>query len=424
MEANANHKLSHQMMTGDKFDTRYGVVEIKSSAWVSGSGRKRKKVFTVYSERYARHFEWSARKMAFARKAYRQQRAEATETSEQRTTDEVTTEAAKATPAEATGSLAEMLGAAIGPYVASKIDRDDVVKIIDERLTSMTMPRRVEVVSPVGETKDVGVQHAMFDALLRLVANRLNTWLVGPAGSGKTSVASAVAEALDLPFYSTSVCAMTSKSDLVGYRNVSTGEYVETDLRRAYEHGGVFLLDEVDAGNPNVMVVLNNLMANGHCSYPDGMVAKHDDFILLAGANTVGLGADSQYVGRNQLDKATLDRFVLMPFGYDPAIEAAMTGLPASCFSDMPRPEPIEFLPTENAEGRCELLARKIVAIRRSIDELKVRHIVSPRATKAGVTMLRAGFPMDTVMQWGIWKGLDSDTVSKVCQHANLDSIC
>lgn len=363
---------------------------------------------------------WTSRKMTFARGG-RDQSNTTTTTTTATATATTTTEPATTTQA---GSLAEMLGAAIGPYVASKIDRDDVVQIINDRLAEMTLPREVRVTVADAPTVDAGLQHAMFEALLRCVANRLNVWLVGPAGSGKTSVAAAVAKALDLEFRSTSVCAMTSKSDLIGYRNVSNGEYVSTGLRQAYEHGGVFLLDEIDAGNPNVMVILNNLLANDLCEFPDGMVAKHADFVLIAGANTIGLGADSQYVGRNQLDKATVDRFVMLPFDYDPSIEAAMAGVPASAFDDMPKPRAPQFKDrdTPKTERVCERFCKRLVAIRKAIADLRVRHVVSPRATKAGCTMIRAGFSLDDTMQYAVWKGLDADTVAKIVDKAGIDA--
>lgn len=335
----------------------------------------------------------------------------------------------KQTPMPSLNSdLAQAIAAAVAPHVKAGVDREQVEAIVDERIVDSLLPRRIEVVVPgTGDVKDVGVQHAYFEAIRRVATQRMNLWLVGPAGSGKTSVAAAVAESLGLPHYALSVCQLTSKSDLIGYRNVSDGTYVPTDLRKAYEHGGVFLLDEVDAGNANVMVIMNALLANGHCPFPDGMVTKHPDFILLAGANTVGLGADKQYVGRNQLDKATIDRFVMLEFPYDPVIEACMAGVCPTVFAEADRPDPMEFIQVEDkadeqndarlkaeAEKRCAEFCRKVVRIRKAMGDLKVRHIVSPRATKAGCTLIRLGFTLDDVMDMAVWKGLDADTVQKI----------
>jgi len=104
-------------------------------------------------------------------------------------------------------------------------------------------------------------------------------------------------------------------------------EYVISDFVRCYENGGVFLLDEIDAADANVLIIMNNAIANGRMALsnrPDKPFAKrHADFVLIAAANTYGRGADRMYVGRNQLDEATLDRFKIgmTPMDYDPELE-------------------------------------------------------------------------------------------------------
>lgn len=328
--------------------------------------------------------------------------------------------------APAPSDLAEMIAEAIGPHVKGSIDEDKVKEIIDERITALSVPRSVTVTNPLTEvSKDLGVQHYVFDALLRLCGQRLNTWLVGPAGSGKSTIASKVAEALDLDFYTVSVCLTTSESKLLGYNGVSDGKYVRTSLRDAYEFGGVFLLDEVDLGNPGILAVMNQLMAGTFCGFPDGVVQKHKDFVLIAGANTVGKGADRTYNARLQIDGATLDRFIFMEFGYDPAIEAMMCGVPASLF-DYHEQKTIEFVSVEDdhlVQARCVTFCKRVNALRKSIDELKIRHIVSPRASAAGCAMIRSGFPLDVTMDMAVWKGLDKETVKKATSAADLSSI-
>ena len=304
---------------------------------------------------------------------------------------------------------------------SGSIDRDEVAAIVDERLKEALLPQRIEVVQLDGVVKDVGVQHVQFEALLAAVAARRNLWLVGPAGSGKTSAAHAVADALGLPFYAKSVGPQTSESGLLGYHDAN-GKTVRTQLRDAYEHGGVFLLDEVDAANPAVLVVVNQLLANGHASFPDAVVAKHADFVPIAGANTIGQGADRQYVGRQQIDAATLDRFVLLDWQYDPRIEAAAAGVPLDLLDGSPVPKGIKLhsLKTDVdkavAEERVAEYVRKVVAVRNAVASLGkgVRVIISPRATINGVALLRAGWPVDAVLDGCVWKGLDKDTRSKI----------
>lgn len=300
--------------------------------------------------------------------------------------------------------------------MGDSIDRDEVVQIVHDSIAKAMLPRRVEVVQIDGSKRDVGIQHTHFDALLRIVACRVNAWLVGPAGSGKTSAGSAVAKALDLKFYAKSVGPQTTESSLLGYKNATTGEYVTTQLREAYENGGVFLLDEVDAGNPAVLVVINALLANKETAFPDKMVEKHPDFVLLAGANTIGQGADRQYVGRQQIDGATLDRFAFMGWEYDPAIEAMSAGVPLSCFDGLPKPVARKFHDGKDADRLCEEFVRKTTAIRIALMKLGagVRMIVGHRANENGCKLIRAGWSVADTLDACVWKGTDRDTRSKV----------
>jgi MoxR-like ATPase len=95
-----------------------------------------------------------------------------------------------------------------------------------------------------------------------------------------------------------------------------------------YTQGGVFLLDEMDAADANVLVTLNAAMANRGFTNPvtGEWHARHPNAIVIAAANTFGTGADAMYVGRNALDAATLDRFVCaqIEVDYDKRIEAQL----------------------------------------------------------------------------------------------------
>lgn len=295
------------------------------------------------------------------------------------------------------------------------LSREQVVEIVDDRLSSVYLPQRVEVSVGGLPAVDVGVQHASFEALLRIVSTRKNVWLFGPAGSGKTSAAHAVAKALGLPFFAKSVGPQTSEASLLGYHDAN-GNVVRTQLREAYENGGVFLLDEIDSANPAVLVVINALLANGHASFPDAVVEKHADFVLLAGANTIGQGADRQYVGRQQIDAATLDRFVYLDWQYDPAIEAAAAGVPLSAVHGAKAPKKFRFIDDSGAEDRAAEWVAKVVKVRGVVDSFgkAVRFVVSPRASINGTALIRAGFKPDDVAELCLWKGLDADTRAKI----------
>jgi len=234
--------------------------------------------------------------------------------------------------------------------------------------------RTIVVRDPVDpEGIDVGATHPAFRKVLELASQRLNVMLVGPAGCGKTYLAEKVAEALGLPFSSVSCSIGMSESQITGWLlpmgEGGSFEYVPAEFVNRYENGGVFLLDEIDAADANLLVVLNSALANGYLFLPQRTdkpkAVKHDDFVLIAAANTFGNGADREYVGRNQLDAATLDRFragVVM-MDYDPSLEEAL-------------------IPTDVLEW-----GRKI---RQRIRELGLRRIMSTRAMLDMAKMAKA----------------------------------
>jgi cobaltochelatase CobS len=173
-----------------------------------------------------------------------------------------------------------------------------------------------------------------FAEVIELVAAGEHLFLPGPAGCGKTHLAEQVARALGLTFSTISCSAGMSEAQLLG-RMVPRGaggafEFVTTPFLEAYEKGGLFLFDEIDAADPNVLLVINSALANGHLSVPSRpeapVATRHPDFRCMAAANTFGRGADRQYVGRSQLDESTLDRFRLgtVPMDYDRDLELAL----------------------------------------------------------------------------------------------------
>lgn len=195
--------------------------------------------------------------------------------------------------------------------------------------------RVIELREPGKEARKIeGASHAMLPRVIRKIRANVPVLLVGPTGSGKSHLARQAAEALGLPFYFTSLTAGCSEGVLTG-RLLPIGEggrfaYVVSDFVRAYETGGVFCADELDAADPNVLLVVNSAIANGHMSLPnrpDSPVAhRHEAFRLAATANTFGHGADRSFVGRAALDAATLNRFSLGQIfvDYDPALEESI----------------------------------------------------------------------------------------------------
>lgn len=261
-----------------------------------------------------------------------------------------------------------------------------------------SVPREVHVHVPGAPVVNVGRQHANFDQLVTCVFAGVHVYLVGPAGSGKTMGAEKSAEGLGLAFSAMSVGPQTTQAHIFGYMD-ATGTYRGTQVRERFEHGGVLLIDEIDRGNAGVLTSLNALLANDVCAFPDGMVHRHPDFRVIAAANTVGQGADRQYVGALQLDAATLDRFAMLEWNYDEAFEADLAA----------------------SYGQTGLdWCARVQAYRKAVSDLKIRHIVSPRATLNGAKLIQAGMSLETVETMVLWSGLDANSVSRVKAHASL----
>ena len=145
--------------------------------------------------------------------------------------------------------------------------------------------------------------------------------LVGQAGSGKSTLLMQIAQDLSLPFHSISCTKQMSVSALLGFISIN-GAYIPTQLRHAYENGGLFLLDELDASDANVLLTLNTI-ENGFISFPDKIVHAHPDFRLCATANP--FNDHSTYTGRSKLDFSTIDRYFVIELERDDALEVSLT---------------------------------------------------------------------------------------------------
>lgn len=190
---------------------------------------------------------------------------------------------------------------------------------------------------------------------------------------------------LGLPFYFNG--AVDTEYKLLGFVDAQ-GKVVSRPFRQAYEHGGVYLFDECDASMPSALLAFNAATSNGTCDFPDANIDRHPDCIIIAAANTYGAGATAEYVGRMKQDAAFLDRFVQMQWDYDEDMESELSGNPG--------------------------WARQVQKIRRAIQSMGIRHIVSPRATYSGAAMLRGGFDKDDVLAMTVRKGLSEEQWEQV----------
>lgn len=258
--------------------------------------------------------------------------------------------------------------------VATRLVEEMAPKILAE-VAKTYQPMKIVIGSKSKKMR--GVLPECFERMVQLGSQRINTMLVGPAGCGKTYIAAKMAEALNLEFSSISCSAGMSESQLAGWLLPvgSSGkfEYVPAPFVSMYENGGVFLLDEIDSADPNTLTFINKAIANDGFYVPQRhkkpYIKRHKDFVCIAAANTYGNGADALYVGRNQLDAATLDRFRagMIPMDYDTKVEEALID-----------PDVLQW-------GRT---------IRQSILDNRLRRIMSTRVM-IDLTKMKAGY------KWG-----------------------
>jgi cobaltochelatase CobS len=269
--------------------------------------------------------------------------------------------------------------------------KHEVTKQIDSlrpQVTNITVANKPTV-------QIAGVLHNRFTDILHTVGAGVHAYLVGSAGTGKSTIGKQVADSLNVPFASKSVSGQTPESALVGYM-AGGGNYVGTEFRRIFEHGGVFLLDEVDNGNPNVLNVLNSALANDAMAFADGMVSRHPNFVAIATANTYGNGATAEYVGRNPIDKAFLNRFATIDIDIDENVEDAML----------------------NSVGLSLDMSRLwITAIRKAranVFSAGLRVLVTPRNTLNGAKQIGAGMAPAKAFATQITAGLKPEQLDKV----------
>lgn len=260
-----------------------------------------------------------------------------------------------------------------------------------------------------------GYKHKMFEPVLRALLADLPVLLVGPSGCGKSYLCKQVAEALSqiisnnekaeviLKYDHKSFSAGVSEAFITGrvIPNLSDGSliYIPTPFVKLYGNGGVFLFDEIDAADANVMLHLNSALdLDGRLNLPHGeTVERHKQFYCLAAANTYGNGADRQYVGRNQLDQATMDRFraSTITLDYDEDLEQNIARQYSSTVAGAP--------------SFCDWLH----GVRNRINQNGLRRIASTRYLTAGIKLLTAGESLLTV-QSRLFEGWTNDERSQV----------
>lgn len=317
-------------------------------------------------------------------------------------------------------AAAQLLGI-VQSLSAGALDEPRVRSIIAEEVAKIERPAPVLVQVgelPARQLPEGEHRHPMFEKVLRLVAAGVNVLLVGPAGTGKTTLAHQVADALGLDFGALHCTAGASESQLLGWL-LPSGENGRFEYRPArfaelYKAGNsLFLFDELDAADPNFLMVANGALANGSLHVPQNFaepsIKRGERAYIMAAANTYGTGADMVYAGRNALDAATLDRFYVVHIDYDRELERGLTG---RAKSGAARWTPASTDPL-TVQRDVEDLADWLDAARTRAEGNKLRRVISTRAYIKARAARAAGVPFAEI-QRDLLAGWTRDELAKV----------
>lgn len=314
------------------------------------------------------------------------------------------------------GSDAATLAALVQRIAAGAMDEHKVRAIAKDEATRAVAkvrqtPMGLTVSGPDGVIAKVeGLTHYLLPKVVSALYAGCHVFLYGAAGGGKTTVARQAAQAYAASFFQLSFGPDTRGMRLVGYRSPTTGEYVRGPLRDYSVQRSVVLGDELDTAHPSVLPEINALLANGHYTWAnDEETEVHPEFRFIAGANTIGRGADGVYM-RQPIDGASLDRFVFIEFTYDEALERAIIGAPAKAGLPVAR----EYKPKTLSESERGAWQDRVSMFRLAVSTSRTRLIVSPRATIYGARLLSAGWSREEVEDAVIWRGASPDDRSRV----------
>lgn len=321
---------------------------------------------------------------------------------EQSRAEEAVMEKAQCLPPESSGSTStDALRDALREIMGDTLDEQrvtDIVRAVVKQEVGLA-PVRIQVCEPSGKVADMGMQHRQFNKLVTKLAAGCNVYLAGPAGTGKTTGARVAAEALskmwgrEVKFYFNG--AIDSEHKLLGFTDAQ-GRIVSRPFREAFTNGGVYLFDEVDASLAGALLAFNAALANGHCDFPDGCMAKHPDFRCIAAANTWGFGATHDYVGRAKLDEAFRDRFVMLNWDTDESLERHIA---------------LAHIKDENLGSKWITYVQQC---RANAKKAGIRAVISPRASINGCSLLQAGMKWDEVAESCVRKGMPDESWKQI----------
>ncbi len=155
-------------------------------------------------------------------------------------------------------------------------------------------------------------------------------YLWGPSGTGKSYMVKQVASLIGIPL--TKSGKITEPYSVLGY-NDPQGRYQITPSFIAALYGHLLFQDELDNGNPDTQVVLNDIYSellnklenpNEVCEITFGTDVRVDvnpNFRMVAAGNTSGEGENETFSSRGKMDESLQERMTPIYIDYDDRVE-------------------------------------------------------------------------------------------------------
>ena len=244
--------------------------------------------------------------------------------------------------------------------------------------------------APAGEA--IKNAHKQFALLSRYIATGENVLITGPSGCGKSVAVEHYARATGKECLVIS-CSGGLTEAAFGARLLpgENGTFLPYDsaFLQAYMRGNtVICLDEFDAADSNVVLVINGATSgNGFFCEVRGVGAKDSEeyrkriwvpkgegTVMVACANTFGTGATMLYQGRNAMDAASLNRWLLVEMTYDEAIDRAYV-----------------------TDQQSQNIVEWVLSVRTAIASHAMKRVMSHRDTRKAIALAKQGFTLREV---------------------------
>jgi len=241
------------------------------------------------------------------------------------------------------------------------------------------------------------IKPSIFDEICHLVKNKMDILIFGRAGTGKSLMAKAISTALEWNFFSINFTEGLRYSDIFEFTTLEDGRTVrkKTDLMKAFEVPGIVFLDEAFAIEPGVALGLNKLLQEGYYQARVGVIKRHEDCVVMLGANTMGRGSSQKYRGAKRADMSFLQRFIAYELDYDREVEKKIAE---------------RYLTEQDAKA----LLDKAWELRDKTRMNRIQFDVSTRAIEKACRIISQGFTIEKALEYAFYNQLTETDKGKL----------